>query len=122
MKSSYKRWVPGMKEYEKDILLVIRNRRIVGEIKGEMNLIARLGDHKKFNTYFNVEDENESIALTKKVKRNKTILFSTEYKQVLKAWDIEHRSGACTLFVEEFEGSKEIQEYINMKKLLLYYL
>lgn len=122
MKRSYKRWVPGMKEYEKDILLVIRNRRIVGEIKGEMNLIARFSDNKRFCTYFDVEAENESIELAGTIKRNRTILFSTEYKKVLKAWSVEHRSGACTLFVAEFEDSKEIQEYINMKKLLLYYL
>lgn len=132
--------------HEKDTLLIIRNRKIVGEIKGEIyignkNRIfggpisgetpaeAKTPKVTIFEAQVKKDLSSAQIARIEK-EENKTFLFSIKYGKVYRAWYLNYYDGnwdedsfrGYSFLLRAFEGDENIKNFISPKKLLLYYL
>jgi hypothetical protein len=117
-------------EYIKDVLLIIKNKRIVGEVEGDILVNSEITNDPEspnFHTFFNVAN-NSSMDKMDLIKENKTVLISIKYRKAFKVWSLDYYDwrnseiSKFTLFLSSFEGNGNIKEFINIKKLLMYYL
>ena len=131
---------------EKDTLLVIKNKKITGEIAGEVYVdedywkpidkvlaeYIKKYHHEAFSTVIRIEDEKE-IEKAMGINIEKTVLYSVKLKKFFKVWARDFYASYkkktddfYTVQVSEIEDENEdpkpMSSFINPKHLLVYYL